>query len=94
MAFHVYIMASRRNGTLYTGSTGNLASRVYDHQTGEKGFTARYGCTLLVWYEIHDSRESALIRERQIKEWRRGWKLRLIEERNPEWRDLALEFLG
>ncbi len=94
MAFHVYIMASRRNGTLYIGSTDDLARRVYEHQTRERGFTARYGCTLLVWYEIHDSRESALIRERQMKEWRRVWKLRLIETSNPDWRDLAQEFLG
>ena len=94
MLFHVYIMASRRNGTLYTGYTDDLARRVFEHQSQVRGFTARYGCTLLVWYEAHETRESAWIRERRIKEWRRIWKLQLIEASNPEWLDLAQEFLG
>jgi putative endonuclease len=92
--FSVYIMASRRNGTLYTGYTDDLARRVFEHQSRERGFTARYGCTMLVWHEEHETRESAWKRERQIKEWRRVWKLQLIEASNPDWRDLALEFLG
>jgi len=94
MPFAVYIMASRRNGTLYTGYTDDLARRVFEHQSRERGFTARYGCTMLVWYEIHETRESAWIRERRIKRWRRVWKLQLIETANPDWRDLAAEFLG
>ncbi|MFC4440728.1 GIY-YIG nuclease family protein [Caulobacter henricii] len=94
MAFHVYIMASRRNGTLYIGHTDDLARRVFEHQSRERGFTAKYGCTMLVWCELHETRESAQIRERQMKEWRRVWKLRLIEESNPDWRDLAQDFLG
>lgn len=94
MAFFVYIMANQRNGTLYVGSTDDIARGVFEHQSRVRGFTAKYGCTMLAWLEVHDSRESALIRERQIKEWKRLWKLRLIEETNPDWRDLALEFLG
>lgn len=94
MAFSVYIMASRRNGTLYIGSTDDLDRRVFEHQSQVRGFTAKHGCTMLVWHEQHDTRESALIRERRIKEWRRSWKLMLIEESNPDWRDLSLEFVG
>ena len=94
MPFSVYIMASRRNGTLYTGYTDDLARRVFEHQSRVRGFSARYGCTMLVWHEAHETRESAWTRERQIKEWRRVWKLQLIEASNPEWRDLAKEFLG
>ncbi len=89
MAFFTYIVASQRNGTLYTGSTDNIARRVWEHR--EKlvpGFTARYGVVRLVWYEAHDTRHAAFIRERQIKEWNRAWKLRLIEGENPEWDDL------
>jgi len=82
-------MASRRNGTIYTGMTDDLAARIYQHKSkAHPGFTAKYDCTQLVWYEVHDSRESAFQRERQIKEWRRVWKLHLIEERNPTWADL------
>ena len=92
MAFHVYIMASRRNGTLYIGMTDDLNRRVWQHQTGAiPGFTRRYGVKMLVWHEAHDSRESAFARERAMKEWHRDWKLRLIEATNPDWRDLALE---
>ena len=94
MAFSVYIMASRRNGTLYVGSTDDIGRRFFAHKSQISGFTAKYGCTMLVWLETHDSRESALIREKRIKEWRRVWKLQLIETTNPDWRDLGLEFLG
>lgn len=90
--FHTYILASGRNGTLYTGSTDDLARRVYQHR--EKmipGFTARYGVNMLVWFEPHETREGAFRRERRIKEWRRSWKLHLIEEMNPDWRDLYEE---
>jgi putative endonuclease len=94
MAFYVYIMASQRNGTLYIGSTDDLARRVFEHKSRILGFTARYACTMLVWHEAHDTRESAVIREYRMKEWRRSWKLMLIESDNPNWRDLGEEFLG
>ena len=87
--FFVYILASKRNGTLYAGSTDDLIRRVWEHKEKiRKGFTAKYDVGLLVWFEAHDTRESALLREKQIKKWNRAWKLRLIEERNPEWEDL------
>ncbi|MBV9510847.1 MAG: GIY-YIG nuclease family protein [Caulobacteraceae bacterium] len=89
MAFYIYIVASRRNGTIYIGMTDNLAQRIWQHKTKAfPGFTARYGCDQLVWYEACDSREGAFLRERQLKEWRRSWKLMLIEEANPTWADL------
>jgi putative endonuclease len=85
-------MASRRNGTLYVGHTDDLAKRVFEHREKvRKGFTAKYGVTQLVWFEYHEDRENAFRRERQIKEWQRAWKLRLIEAENPDWRDLYLD---
>lgn len=90
--FATYIVASRRNGTLYTGSTDNLTKRISQHR--EKmlpGFTAKYGVSILVWCEWHDTRAGALRQERQIKEWRRAWKLALIERENPTWRDLFFD---
>ncbi len=85
----VYIMASRRNGTLYIGVTSDLATRVYEHREGLiDGFTKKYGCTLLVWFEAFDDLEAARHRELQMKEWKRAWKLWVIEEMNPEWEDL------
>ncbi|MCW2410303.1 MULTISPECIES: GIY-YIG nuclease family protein [unclassified Sphingobium] len=88
-AGYVYIMAGRRNGTIYTGVTSDLVRRVTQHRTGEiKGFTTKYGCKLLVWYEAHDDLQNARQRELRIKEWKRQWKLRLIEEINPDWNDL------
>ncbi len=93
LAFYTYIMASRPNGTLYTGHTDNLTRRIWEHREGVRpGFTAKYGVKLLVWYELHDTREGAKTRERQIKKWNRAWKIRLIREVNPDWRDLYLEF--
>jgi putative endonuclease len=87
--FFVYILASKRNGTLYTGSTDDLMGRVWEHKEKiHKGFTSKYGIDTLVWYEPHDTRDSAFIRERQIKEWKRQWKLSLIETTNPNWDDL------
>ena len=89
----VYIVASRRNGTLYVGVTSSLLARIYQHRNKLfEGFTAHYACNRLVWYEVHGSMESAIVREKRIKEWKRAWKLRLIEEANPNWRDLAEEF--
>ena len=85
----VYIMANRRNGTLYIGSTSNLVQRVYQHRESLiAGFTKDHGCTMLVWFEVHDDLQSARHRELQMKKWKRLWKLRVIEESNPEWRDL------
>ena len=92
MAFYVYIMANKRNGTLYIGSTDDLARRVSEHREGVvAGLTKKYGVKTLVWYELHESRDSALLRERQIKKWNRKWKLQLIERANPAWRDLSFE---
>ena len=89
MSFYVYILTSRRNGTLYTGMPDDLVRRVWQHRTGAvPGFTRKYGVKMLVWYEQHETRESALIRERQIKNWNRSWKLQLIEQMNSGWRDL------
>ena len=89
MAFYVYILASRRNGTLYIGMTDDLIRRVWEHQTGVvPGFTRKYGVKMLVWFEPHDTRESAFLRERQVKKWNRAWKIQLIEELNPNWDDL------
>ena len=84
-----YIVASRRLGTLYTGVTSDLARRSYEHRNGlVPGFSKRYGCKLLVWYEAYDDLQEARRRELQIKEWRRAWKLELIERANPDWDDL------
>ena len=85
----VYIMANKRNGTLYTGVTSNLGQRVWQHREGvADGFTKRYGCKLLVWYEMHDTMESAILREKQIKAGSRAKKLAQIEALNPDWLDL------
>jgi len=86
---YVYIMASGRNGTLYLGVTSDLVKRVHEHRTGVlPGFTSRYGCKNLVWFEMHDRVDDAIRREKQMKEWRRAWKLRAIEATNPDWNDL------
>jgi putative endonuclease len=88
----VYIMASQRNGTLYTGVTSNLSRRAYEHRERlVRGFTSRYGCTLLVWYERYETMTDAITREKQIKAGSRGKKLALIEAMNPRWRDLYLD---
>jgi putative endonuclease len=90
----VYLLASRRNGTLYVGVTSNLLARVHQHREGLlPGFTRDYGVKRLVWFERHGSMEQAIVREKRIKKWNRAWKLELIEAGNPEWRDLA-EDLG
>jgi putative endonuclease len=90
MAFYVYIVASRRNGTLYVGSTDDLPRRVHEHRAKVRpdSFAARHDADRLVWYEWHETRETAFRRERQIKTWNRLWKLRMIEEMNPGWHDL------
>ncbi|MBV9985559.1 GIY-YIG nuclease family protein [Bradyrhizobium sp.] len=85
----VYIMASRRNGTLYTGLTSDLPKRAYEHREGlVPGFTTKYGCKILVWYEVHETMVAAITREKQIKAGNRKKKLALIEGLNPEWKDL------
>ena len=85
----VYIMASKRNGTLYTGVTSNLPQRTWQHREGvADGFTRRYRCKMLVWFEMHDNMEAAIVREKQIKAGSRKKKLALIESFNPQWRDL------
>ena len=92
MSFYVYILASRRNGTLYVGMTDDLVKRIWLHREEIlPGFTKQHGVKKLVWYEVHNSRESAFRRERQIKKWNRVWKLELIEKTNPTWRDLFEE---
>ena len=86
---YVYVMASGRNGTLYIGVTSDLVKRAYEHREGLiEGFTSRYGCKTLVWFEVHDRIDAAILREKQMKEWRRAWKLREIEAANPGWNDL------
>jgi len=85
-----YIMASGRNGTLYTGMTANLHARVWRHRNGSfDGFGKDHGCTRLVWFEQHALVVEAIAREKRIKKWNRDWKLKLIEAANPDWRDLA-----
>jgi putative endonuclease len=89
----VYILASARNGTLYTGVTSALQRRVLQHKLGTfEGFSKTYGCKALVWYETHPTMFDAIQREKRIKRWRREWKLALIEAQNPQWRDLSGEW--
>ena len=84
-----YILASQHNGTLYTGVTSDLPGRMGEHRQGiASAFTSKYGVHQLVWFEMHDTMATAIAREKQIKAWRRAWKLALIEKTNPEWRDL------
>lgn len=91
----VYLLASQRNGTLYLGVTSNLVQRIWQHRNGVvEGFTKQHGVETLVWYEQHETMESAILREKAIKKWNRAWKLELIERGNPTWRDLWPEILG
>ena len=91
----VYILASRRNGTLYVGVTSNLTGRIWQHRNDvTEGFTRRYQVHTLVYYEQHASMEAAILREKQLKEWKRVWKLQLIEGKNPAWRDLWQDIAG
>ena len=92
--FYVYILANKRNGTLYTGVTSDLLKRVWEHKEGLiRGFTKKYNIKKLVYYEICDDATNAITREKRIKKWRRRWKLQLIEKRNPQWKDLYEEIL-
>ena len=89
----VYIVASGFHGTIYIGVTSNLLQRIFQHRDGTLGgFTAEYGCKRLVWCEMHETMEGAIGREKQLKNWRRAWKLALIEKSNPTWRDLAEDY--
>jgi len=93
--YAVYIMASRRNGTLYIGVTNDLAKRAFDHRNGKGSvFTKRYGVTMLVWHESYADIREAIAREKQLKKWERRWKLELIEAMNPTWDDLYLTLNG
>lgn len=90
MAFYVYIITNKPRGVLYTGMTDDMNRRAWEHREHViKGFTDKYNCEMLVWVEVHETRESAFERERRIKEWKRAWKIELVEERNPDWLDLA-----
>ena len=87
--FYVYILASKRNGTLYLGVISDIVNRAWQHKNDlVEGFTRKYGVKKLVYYEIYKDAESAIKREKQLKKWRRAWKLELIEKKNSEWRDL------
>jgi putative endonuclease len=92
--YYIYILARKRNGTLYTGVTGDLPRRIYEHKNDFiEGFTKKYGVHNLVYYECWEERDGAIRREKQIKEWKRRWKLELIEKFNPEWKDLYEDIL-
>jgi putative endonuclease len=94
-AFCVYILASDRNGTLYIGVTSNLQQRVWQHKEGlVEGFSKRYGVKQLVWFEQHESADSAISREKQLKKWNRAWKVDLIESTNPYWNDRYSEIVS
>jgi putative endonuclease len=87
--YYVYLLANRKHGTLYAGVTRDILRRVYQHKThAARGFTSRYNVHLLVWFEIYDDPLNAIAREKEIKKWRRDWKINLIERSNPEWIDL------
>ena len=89
----VYLLASRRNGTLYLGVTSHLVQRIHQRREGLiPGFTREYGVKMLVWFEQHGTMDAAIQREKRIKKWNRAWKLELIESANPDWRDLAEDF--
>jgi putative endonuclease len=86
---YVYLLSSRKHGTLYLGITKDILRRVHQHKAHSvPGFSGRYGVDRLVWFEVYEDPANAISREKQLKKWRRDWKVRLIEEQNPEWRDL------
>jgi putative endonuclease len=87
MAYYVYLLASKKHGTLYLGVTNDIVRRVEHRTKVSGGFTARYDVDKLVWFEIYDDAITAIAREKELKKWRRDWKIRLIEEQNPEWAD-------
>ncbi|QDZ13366.1 GIY-YIG nuclease family protein [Devosia ginsengisoli] len=92
--YFVYLITNRKHGTLYTGVTNDLVRRVHEHREGlVDGFSRRHGCKHLVWFEIHGDIEAAILREKQVKKWLRPWKDALIEQTNPDWRDLWWEII-
>ena len=92
--YYVYILASKRNGTLYIGVTSNLTKRIYEHKNNLiEGFTKKYNIHNLIYYEITKGVNSAIAREKQLKRWKRNWKIELIEKNNPEWKDLYFELI-
>ena len=94
-AYYVYMLASRRYGTIYTGVTSDIIKRTWQHKEGfVEGFTKEYSVKHLVWYEQHDDVQSAITREKQVKKWNRAWKIKLIQKNNPHWRDLYREVVG
>ena len=93
--FYVYILASKRDGVLYIGMTNDLLRRVNEHRSGAvEGFTKKYNVHQLVWYEVANAAPVAIEREKQLKKWNRAWKVRLIEAKNPEWKDLYEDLIG
>ena len=89
----VYILANFKSGTDYTGVTSDMMNRIRQHRDGVfNGFSKKHGCKMLVWFELHGTMETAIVREKQIKKWNRQWKINLIEAANPDWRDLAQDF--
>jgi len=89
LAYYVYILASRRGGAIYLGVTNDLVRRVFEHKTkAAPGFTAKYNITRLVWFETYDDPITAITREKELKKWKRAWKIKLIENENPDWLDL------
>jgi putative endonuclease len=95
VTFYVYLLASRRHGTLYLEITSDLPGCIHQHKTkATSGFTSKYGVDRLVWFEIHDDPTAAIAGEKTLKKWRRDWKIRLIEEQNPDWRDLFPTIIG
>ncbi len=93
--YFVYMMANRKHGTLYTGVTNDLLRRTHEHREGlVRGFTKKHGCNMLVWFEPYDAIEFAIAHEKRLKKWHRAWKERMIEERNPDWRDLWWQISG
>jgi putative endonuclease len=91
--YYVYLLASQRNGTLYIGMTNDLQRRVYEHKMGiKKGFTYKYGVNKLVYFEIFKNVDEAILREKRLKKWNRAWKIKLIEEENKLWNDLAKDW--
>lgn len=90
----VYLLASKHNGTLYAGVTSNLIKRIWEHkQHSIEGFTKKYGVDRLVWYEMHETMDSAILREKAIKNWKRSWKIKVIDALNPEWLDLYIDLV-
>ena len=93
--YFVYIVTNRKHGTVYTGVTSDIVGRTYEHREGVlPGFTRTHGCKRLVWFEMHEDVYEAIAAEKRIKKWQRAWKDRLIEEANPDWRDLWWDIIG